>query len=67
MLHGALELGLSGTKDLQNNNSIHDYGCRKCNSLSLIDERNLGPSASCPYSTKCVEGEFSEVQIQDRV
>ena len=40
---------------LQNNNHIHDYGYRECNSLSLIVERNLGPSSSCPYSPNGVE------------
>ncbi len=65
MLRGAPELGSSGTKDLHNNNHIHDYGYRKCNSLSLIVERNLGPSSSCPYSPECVEGVFSEVRIQN--
>jgi hypothetical protein len=34
--------------------------------LSLIVERNLGPSASYPYSTECVEGKFSDVKVQDR-
>src|SRR5215211_1410859 len=45
-------------KDLQNNH-IHDYVYRKCNSLYLIVERILRPLPFFLfYSPECVEGEF---------
>jgi len=48
MLRGASELGQSGTKALQFNKHIHDYGNRKCNNLSLIVERNVRPLLFLP-------------------